>query len=305
MLEHNFFDAEVLEQSVALAESLDKFHFYMQENNLDEAYAEIYNLSQYHQRPFIYKNIYWLEVKRKSLEGQVRAARKLVELDPSDDHKYLLAQSLSDANAEREALEIYHEIIDESSEPTWLLFTVFKAIGNIYLKMGDYEAAEEYFNRANTINSEDLNLVISYGYLYLQSGQLADSKEKFALALLQESTNMEARMGLALVHVTVGDYELGCANLAMILEKDPTNKMALHLHYKWSEKITKSETIRFIDAYLQKIPSDDGVQTLKISWYVRQQNYKKAQQLLPELKKHFKGNRRNIANLETYLQEMA
>ena len=52
-----FFDSEILEQSIVLAESLDKFHFFLNANHIEDARREIYKLAESHPRPFIFKNI--------------------------------------------------------------------------------------------------------------------------------------------------------------------------------------------------------------------------------------------------------
>src|SRR5690606_17132501 len=109
----------------------------MNDNHLDRAKAAIEKLAQTHVRPTIYKHMYWLEVKRGSAEGQVNAARKLVEVEPSLEHQYLLAQALFNSENDREALDVYHQILDQLTEPTWLMFNIYKSIGSIYMKAKD------------------------------------------------------------------------------------------------------------------------------------------------------------------------
>ncbi|MBY0384117.1 hypothetical protein K2X05_03070, partial [bacterium] len=82
MLQQKFFDSELLQQSLELAESLDRFHFFMNENHLEQAETEITKIAEQHQRPFVYKNMYWLQSKKTSSEGKVYSARKLVDIEP-------------------------------------------------------------------------------------------------------------------------------------------------------------------------------------------------------------------------------
>lgn len=304
MLQQKFFDAHLLDQSLALTESLDRFHSYINSQRLDEAKSEITKVAEQHPRTFVFKNMHWVETLRGCEEGQVYAARKLVDCDGSLENQYLLANTLNKSGAEREALDTYHLIIDQSSAPSWLLFSCFTNMGNIYLKMKDLDAAEEYFNKAYTIYNTDLNLLLSYGYLYLQNGNLNSSREKFTEVLHKDPSNIEAYVGISIVHATVGEFELACANLNQALEQEPEHKLAMYLHYQWSQQTAEFKAIEHIDAFLQLRPQDEEALTLKVGWYIKTQNYRKAYETLPSLKQNYKGNSRYISQLETYIREL-
>lgn len=305
MLQQKFFDAELLQQSLELAESLDRFHYFMNENHLQQADEELKRVVQHHQRPFVYKNMYWLESKKSSPEGKVYAARKLVEVEPSIENQFLLANALTSADQEREALEVLHHIVDQVTEPSWLLYTVYKNIGSLYLRCKDFEAAEEYYHRAYAMNKEDLNLDLCYGYLFLHSRRLDEAKQKFADILLKDADFTEASIGLALVHAAVGEYDLSCANLTSVLDKNPNHKLALYLHFNWSQQSseTVTSTIDLINNFLKENPQDEEALTLRVGWYIKQQNYKRAYEALPVLKKNYKGDNKHIAQLEQYLRD--
>lgn len=305
MIQQKFFDAAVLQQSIDLAESMDRFHFFMNAGQLEQAKEEISKVAATDTRAFVFKNMYWLESQRGSEEGQVYAARRLVDSDPSVDNLYLLGKALAGAGSEREALDVYHQIVDQSHEPTWMLFTIYKAIGNLYLKAKDFEATEEYYNRAYTINSDDLHLLLAYGYLYLHSERLSEAKERFAQIIARDADFCDAYIGLALVHSSVGEFDLACANIAHVLDREPNHKMALFLYYSWADKTESTETpLVFINNFLKDHPTDEEVITWKIGWHIKSQNFKKAYETLPILKKNFTGNSRHLAQLENYLRDV-
>ncbi len=304
MLHQKYFDVELLQQSLELAESMDRFHYFMNQNHLEQAGQEIAKVAQTHQRPFVYKNMYWLESKKMSAEGKVYAARKLVDMEPTVDNQFLLSTALTGAEQEREALEILHQIVDQTAEPSWMLYTVYKNMGSLYMRCKDFEAAEEYYNRAYSMNANDLNLELCYGYLFLHSKRLDEAKNRFAKLVEKDADFVEASIGLALVHAAVGEYDLSCANLSNVLEKNPSHKLALYLHFNWSQLGAASPpTIELINAFLKENPQDEEALTLKVGWYIQQQNYKKAFESLPILKKNFRGDSRHIAQLEQYLRE--
>ena len=304
MVQQKFFDSHLLQQSLELAEGLDRFHFFMKENHLDQAQQEITKIAEQHQRPFVYKNMYWLETKKASAEGKVYAARKLVDIEPTIENQFLLANALTNADQERVALEILHQIVDQCAEPSWLLYTVFKNIGSLYLRCKDFEAAEEYYNRAYAMNKDDLNLELCYGYLFLHSSKLNDAKTKFADILARDADFTEASIGLALVHASVGEYDLACANLSNVLDKNPSHKLALYLHFNWSQQTQSTQSsIDLINSFLKENPQDEEALTLRVGWYIKQQNFKKAYEALPILKKNYRGDVKHISQLEQYLRD--
>jgi tetratricopeptide (TPR) repeat protein len=304
VLQQKFFDSELLQQSLELAESLDRFHFFMNENHLEQAETEITKIAEQHQRPFVFKNMYWLQSKKISSEGKVYSARKLVEIEPTIENQFLLANALTGAEQEREALEVLHQIVDQTAEPSWLLYSVYKNIGSLYLRCKDFEAAEEYYNRAYAMNKDDLNLELCYGYLYLHAKRLEEAKSRFASILERDAEFVEASIGLALVHAAVGEYDLSCANLSNVLDHNPTHKLALYLHFNWSQQgAASTSTIDLINGYLKENPQDEEALTLRVGWYIKQQNFKKAYEALPVLKKNFKGDVKYISQLEQYLRD--
>ena len=297
MVQQKFFDSHLLQQSLELAEGLDRFHFFMKENHLDQAQQEITKIAEQHQRPFVYKNMYWLETKKASAEGKVYAARKLVDIEPTIENQFLLANALTNADQERVALEILHQIVDQCQEPSWLLYTVFKNIGSLYLRCKDFEAAEEYYNRAYAMNKDDLNLELCYGYLFLHSSKLNDAKTKFADILARDADFTEASIGLALVHASVGEYDLACANLSNVLDKNPSHKLLEN------DQLPHWSTIDLINGFLKENPQDEEALTLRVGWYIKQQNFKKAYEVLPILKKNYRGDMKHISQLEQYLRD--
>ncbi len=305
MLEQKFFDAEVLEQTRELSEGLDRFHFLMNGGQLDHAKSEIENILKSCNQTFVWKNLYWLEVKRKSEEGQVYAARKLVEVEDSTANQFLLAKAYLRCGSDKAALNICHSILDNAAEYDGTVFLVFKMMGSLYQRAADYDAAEEYYNRAFAINPYDLDIQISCGYLYLQSQRVDKARERFAGVLDSNEMVIEARIGLALVHSFLGEFEMACANLATVLDINPGHQLSLSLYAQWSSNCKDGAyPLTYLEAYLKENPNDDSALTLMLSWLVQNQRYEKATELIPMLKKNYKGNPKHLAEVEKCLRNI-
>lgn len=305
VLEQKFFDAEVLETTRELSEGLDRFHFLMNSGNLDDAKTEISKIASVCNQSFVWKNMYWLEVKRSSEEGQIYAARKLVELEDSSANQFLLAKAYIRNGSDKEALTICHSILDSYSEDDGIIFLVFKMMGSIYQRANDFDAAEEYYNKAFAINSSDLDIQISTGYLYLQNQKVDLAREKFSNVLCTNEMIIEARIGLALVHSFLGEYDVACANLAVVLDLNPGHALALSLYTKWSSNCTDGTyPLTYLENYLKDHPNDDSALTLMLSWLVEHQRYEKANDLMPMLKKNYQGNPKHLAEVEKCLRNI-
>ncbi|MCB9072852.1 MAG: tetratricopeptide repeat protein [Bdellovibrionaceae bacterium] len=294
-----------METTRELSEGLDRFHFLMNSGHLEDARVEIYKVASRCNQSFVWKNLYWLEVKRSSEEGQIYAARKLVDIEESSANQFLLAKAFVRSGSDKEALSVCHNILDSYREDDGIIFLVFKMMGSIYQRANDFEAAEEYYNKAYAINSTDIDVQISIGYLYLQNQKMDLAREKFSNILLTNETILEARIGLALIHSNLGEYEVACANLAAVLDLNPGHALALSLYTKWSNHCadgTYPQT--YLDQYLKDHPSDDSVLTLMLSWLVENQRYEKANELMPRLKKNYQGNPKHLIEVEKCLRNI-
>lgn len=305
VLEQNFFDSGMLDNARELSEGLDRFHFLMNGGQLDDARSEIDKILKTCHQPFVWKNLYWLEVKRKSEEGQVYSARNLVEIEDTVANQFLLAKSYARSGCDKEALNICHSILDNASEYDGTLFLVFKMMGSIYQRANDFEAAEEYYNKASGIHPYDLDIQISCGYLYLQSQDVDKAREKFSLVLASKHMVIEARIGLALVHSFLGEFDMACANLAAVLDIHPTHQLALSLYSKWSSNCKEGTfPLSYLETYLKENPNDDSALTLMLNWLVENQRFEKANELIPMLKKNYKGNPKHLIEVEKCLRNI-
>ena len=185
-----------------------------------------------------------------------------VSTDTQLDHLIMMSETLTQEGDFPGALKSYHQVLDQVEDKDPRLFEVYKNMGNLYLKCGDIEAAEEKYNLANAINSEDESLIINYGVLAIQKGQYEEAKKRFASVLTQNKNSDLAWVGMGLVHRAHSDHDLSRACLLRGLDENPYNKLALTNYYQWSLQDSIDVSDDLLTAFVEKFPNDVEIMKL-------------------------------------------
>ncbi|MFS4458396.1 tetratricopeptide repeat protein [Bdellovibrio sp. HCB2-146] len=181
---------------------------------------------------------------------------------------YGYATSLYKTGQDQEALDKYYEALSVLSEEDELLFETYKNMGNIFVKQGDFDAAEEYYNKAYTVNSQSDVLLVNFGTLEVQRNDFDKSLYCFRKAVEINSNNDKAWVGLAMVHNHFGDGELAWANLESALDINPKNRTAIHLAANWAVRDGRLQrAIDSIQAYLAEVEQDEEISLVLINLY--------------------------------------
>lgn len=209
----------------------------------------------------------------------------LLQNDPNDSVTALeLARRLSAAGRDREALKILKNVIkidsrfetvlalglmeDKMDMPEMAfrhlqealliapgecpeLFDLFKTLGNIFVRRGDYDSAEDNYNKAYRLNPESDVLLVNLGTLCIQRSDWDGALERFRSALQLNNRNDKAWVGLAIGHRMKGDLELSWANLEAALEYNPLNEVALGLAVDWgTQQGRENRVLELIRSFL-------------------------------------------------------
>lgn len=166
------------------------------------------------------------------------------------------AENFTKVNDFPSALKMYHQLIDSLDNMSPRLFDVYKNMGNIYLKCGDIDAAEEKYNLANAMDNQSETLMVNYGVLYIQKGEYDRAKEKFAQVIETNNSNDMAWVGLGLVHRAHSDHDLARACLQRALDDNSQNKMAVTHYYQWCEQDGIDASSSYINKFLEYNPND-------------------------------------------------
>lgn len=163
----------------------------------------------------------------------IEAFFRLVELRPTEDNLFYLAESFYVAGQDALAQEYYEQALKEIDYESPHLFQIYKKLGNISVKSKDFDSAEEFYNKAFTIIQNSDDLYVNYGTLELQRGNHNAALERFQKALELNIKNDKAWCGLAMIYRLRGDFELSWGDLQQSLEINPDNIVALKLCVDW------------------------------------------------------------------------
>lgn len=176
--------------------------------------------------------------KRLQKLGRIEETAKILRSVLKIDYRFSTLSALGLVEYQLEnfdaALDHLHAALAISQDSSDEFFEIFKTLGNIYTRKGDFEAAEENYNKAHRLHSESDVLFVNFGALYMQRQRWEDALIKYRRALEINSRNDKAWVGLALSHRMKGDVELAWGNIEAALEYNPLNEVALGLALDWS-----------------------------------------------------------------------
>ncbi|WP_413943996.1 tetratricopeptide repeat protein [Bdellovibrio sp. HCB-162] len=208
-------------------------------------------------------------LERSSRVQEALIARKtLIEVDYGFESLYKYATSLYKLGRDQEALDKYYEALAVITEENDQLFEVYKNMGNIFVRQGDFDGAEEYYNKAYTMNSQSDVLLVNFGTLEVQRNDFDKSLFCFRKAVEINSNNDKAWVGLAMVHNQFGDNELAWANIETAIDINPQNRTAVHLAANWGLRDGKiQKAIEALQAYLASVEEDEDMSLVLINLF--------------------------------------
>ena len=189
----------------------------------------------------------------------IKCYSELLRIEETTENHIRLAESLYESGQDDEALNHYYLALEglRGDEPE--LFEIYKNLGNIQVRGGDFESAEENYNRAYTMDANSDTLLVNYGTLEIQRGDLQKAVTRFREAVEINALSDKAWVGLALVHREYGDLELSWGNLERALDINPENETALNLAIEWALKDGRlAQIIGLLEDYLQYRDQDAG-----------------------------------------------
>lgn len=150
------------------------------------------------------------------------------------------------------ALASYREVLKNVIEDQNRLFEIYKNVGNIHVRAGDFDAAQEFYDKAYTIHPNSDVLMVNYGTLEIQRENLDDAVQRFRRAVELNPENDRGWVGLALVHRQMGDHELAWANGLRALDINKRNRTAVRLIVEWGVMDLKyGDAVKRLQEYLE------------------------------------------------------
>lgn len=149
------------------------------------------------------------------------------------------------------------------TEEQGLLFDAHKLTGNIALQRGDYESAEEAYNKAFSINSHSATLLVNFGTLEVQRLDWNAALQRFQDAVREAQAKeaevkAKALVGLYLVSRDGGVIPEDVNYLREALRLNPSLRTGVHLLCLWAHQNNESkEALAALERYMAIHPFDE------------------------------------------------
>jgi tetratricopeptide (TPR) repeat protein len=213
-----------------------------------------------------------------SFEEAAIARRVLSQVRVNFENLHKFATCLYKMGQDERALEQYYEALVHLKEENEFLFETYKNMGNIFVRQGDFDAAEEHYNKAYTLNPNSDVLLVNIGTLQVQRNDFEKSRYCFRRAVEINRNNDKAWVGLAMVHNQLADNELAWANLESALDINPTNRTAVHLYANWGVRDAKTaKSIEVLQDYLSSVEQDEDMSLVLINFFCLTSQFSHAQ----------------------------
>ena len=209
----------------------------------------------------------------------LKVRKVLKEFHPDFSTFYEFANELYlTGDHDEEALKAYFECLAVMEEPCGQLFEIYKNMGNISVKLSDFDGAEEFYNKAYTVKSDSDTLLVNFGTLEVQRGDFDKALFCFRQAIQVNEKNDKAWVGLALMHSEYGDSALAWANLTTALDLHPQNRTAVLLYAKGAFRDHRENlAIPIVETYLSLEHFDEELSLILIQLYVYLNEFTKAE----------------------------
>lgn len=202
------------------------------------------------------------------LEEALKVRTVAVGIECNFEQVQKLATLYYKLGQDEKALGKYYEALSLLTEETEDLFDVYKNLGNILVRQSDFEGAEEYYNKAYTLNPKSDTLLVNFGTLEVQRQDYDKSLYCFRQAVEVNRKNDKAWVGLAMVHSQFGDHELAWANVETAIDINPSNRTAVQLLASWGLRDQRiAQGIQVLEDYLSKVEFDEDLSLVLINLY--------------------------------------
>ena len=142
-------------------------------------------------------------------------------------------------------------------------------MANIQVRRGDFDAAEEFYNKAYTLEPDSDALNVNLATVLIQKQDWEGAFEKLKVAVLKNPKNDKARVGLAMAFNYLGDFALAKGNIEEAIELNPKNRTAVHLYAQWGVRDSElGRPIRALQEYLYQVQKDTEISLLLVHLFV-------------------------------------
>lgn len=205
----------------------------------------------------------------KKFDESIKIREQILKIDYGFMTVFHLAQSYYLSGNDQLALDKYYEALSIMVEDEDVLFEIYKNMGNIFVRQGDFEAAEEYYNKSCTISDQSDVLFVNYATLAVQRSDFDRARDYFRNAVEINPQNDKAWIGLAMVHNQFADFELAWANLEKGIDINGKNRTGVFLYSQWALRDQKYlNAVKVLESFLSEVECDEDLSLALINFYI-------------------------------------
>ncbi|CAM6002529.1 unnamed protein product [Sphagnum balticum] len=177
----------------------------------------------------------WCFKQEGDLENARTCYEQLTKLRVTEDDLFELGEIQFELKLDDEALISWTDALGQCTEESSHLFDLHKNIGNVFLRRGDIESAEENYNKALTLRPQSDILQVNLGSLYFQKKEFIKALQHYKNSVELNPYNDRAWCGVALVARELKDSEWAKATLFKALDMNPYNITSLQVLVSWAQ----------------------------------------------------------------------
>lgn len=132
-----------------------------------------------------------------------------------DEHR---ANAMKDSGHFSEAINLYKEIIDQSSIENWQIFV---NLATCYLAQGEKKAALDCYYKALKMQPQNITILNYVGVFFMQEAQYEKAIKIFLIALQIDHNNLLIRLNLSSAYREIGDYQQALEEIGRIVQIKP------------------------------------------------------------------------------------
>jgi tetratricopeptide (TPR) repeat protein len=199
----------------------------------------------------------WCFKQEGDYENALKCYEQLAQRRVTDQDLFELGEVYYALKRDAEAQTTWLDALGQADAESPRLFDLHKNLGNVFTRTGDYDSAEENYNKALTIRPWSDVLQVNLGSLNFQKQNYKVALEYFKKGVELNHFNDKAWCGVALVAREMNDPEWAVSALKKCLDINPYNLTAIQLLVNWGQAdFNWDDSIEKIRIYLDKFQDD-------------------------------------------------
>lgn len=181
-----------------LTYGMEQAKIYIQRNSYKSAERELNLVKEIAEKKEIKDTAFWQDFNEQNYWLKFKTERK----NPLKS-KYYKAKYYETKNEYNTALETLNSILSGFSDKA----LVFETMGNICLKMNQFDKAKQNFQKALDIDGKNVSALSGLGKIYFSEGSNKSALEKYKQALGFNPENSELKLKIAEIYGILGQEE--------------------------------------------------------------------------------------------------